>query len=244
MMTVHEVAQLAGVTQRTLRYYDQLGLLPPAAASEAGYRLYDAADIKRLQRILFLRELDFPLKEIAPMLTAEEGEARTAVERHRELLQLKMRRLQGLIDLCERILKGEDDMSLKEFNQAELEKQREAYAHEVKERWGETEAYRESARRTAGYNKEDWAAIQAEQETVFKGFAALVGHDPVSPEVRAQVQRWRDLIGARYYRCTDEILAGLGQMYTADERFRKTLDAYGEGTAALMGEAMRRFSEK
>lgn len=241
MRTVHEVAGLAGVSERTLRYYDQLKLLPPASASEAGYRLYDDADLRRLQRILFLRELDFPLKEIAAMLTAEEGDQRLAVERHRELLQLKMKRLQGLIDLCERILKGEKEMSLTEFDQTALEAQREAYAQEARQRWGETEAYRESERKTAHYSKKDWATVQSEMDAVFSGFAALVGHDPKSPEVRAQVARWRDLISSRFYRCDNAMLANLGEMYLADERFQKTLDAYGAGTAALMSEAMRAF---
>ena len=243
MMTVLEVANLAGVSTRTLRYYDQIGLLPPASATEAGYRLYGDADLRRLQQILFLRELAFPLKEIAPMLKAEAGDTRRAVERHRELLRLKMERLQSLIDLCERILQGEDDLDLKPFDESTLAGQREAYAQEAKERWGHTDAYKESARRTAGYTKEDWAMVQAEQEEIFRGFAALVGQDPVGDAVRAQVSKWRDMIGARFYACSDEMLAGLGEMYLADERFRKNLDAYGAGTAALMSEAMRRFRE-
>ena len=243
MMTVHEVAKLAGVSERTLRYYDQLGLLPPAGATEAGYRLYGNADLAKLQRILFLRELDFPLKEIVPMLQAEAKDQRLAVEQHRELLRLKAERLQGLIDLCERILKGEKEMSLQEFDQSAVEKQREAYAREAKERWGETDAYKESERRTAAYQQKDWDAIKAEMDDIFGGFAKLVGHDPVSPEVRAMVKRWRDCISKRFYACSDAMLAGLGEMYLADGRFQKNLDAYGEGTAALMSEAMRRLNE-
>ena len=243
MMTVQEVANLAGVSTRTLRYYDQIGLLPPASATEAGYRLYGDADLRRLQQILFLRELAFPLKEIAPMLKAEAADTRRAVERHRELLRLKMERLQGLIDLCERILQGEDDLDLKPFDESALSGQRDAYAQEAKQRWGHSDAYKESACRTAGYTKEDWATVQAEQEEIFRGFAALVGQDPVGDAVRAQVRKWRDMIGARFYACSDEMLAGLGEMYLADERFQKNLDAYGAGTAALMSEAMRRFRE-
>ena len=243
MMTVHAVAQLAGVSERTLRYYDRLGLLPPTAASEAGYRLYDEADLKRLQRILFLRELEFPLKDIAAMLTAEEKDNRLAVERHRELLHIKVRRLQGLIDLCGRLLKGEDEMNLQGFDNRELEDKRDAYAQEARERWGHTEAYKESERRTAGYRAKDWEMIRKEMDEVFGGFAALVGQDPTSPAVRAQVERWRAVIASRFYACDDAMLANLGAMYLADERFTKTLDGYGEGTAKLMSEAMRRLKE-
>ena len=243
MMTVHEVAKLAGVSTRTLRYYDQVGLLPPANTTEAGYRLYSQTDLVRLQRILFLRELDFPIKEIAPMLAAEAVDNRMAVERHRELLEVKMKRLQGLIDLCGRILQGKDEMSLKEFDQNDLETMRDRYADEARQRWGETDAYKQSAIKTARYTKQDWAEVKQEMDEVFGGFAKLVGHSPVSPEVREMVVRWRELIGKRFYECSDEMLAGIGEMYMVDERFQKTLDAYGEGTAKLMSEAMKRLNE-
>lgn len=243
MMTVQEVARLAGVSTRTLRYYDQIGLLPPASATQAGYRLYSAQDLRRLQQILFLRELDFPLKDIAPLLEAEARDTRTAVERHRELLKLKMARMQGLIDLCERILQGKDETMMTPFDQSNITEKREEYAKEAMERWGNTDAYRESQKRTAHYTKEDWAAVQEEMDAVFKGFAALVGKDPVGAEVRAQVLKWRSLMSQRFYHCTDEMLIGIGEMYLADERFQKTLDAYGEGTAKLMSEAMRRIKE-
>lgn len=134
-------------------------------------------------------------------------------------------------------------MSLQEFDPSRMEKQRHEYAQEARERWGTTDAYRESEKRTAAYTPKDWEAVKTETDAVFSGFAKLVGHSPVSPEVRQMVAKWRDLISARFYSCSDEILAGLGEMYLADERFAKTLNAYGEGTAALMSEAMRRFKE-
>ena len=243
MMTVHEVAALAGVSERTLRYYDRLGLLPPEMLSPAGYRLYGDADLRRLQQILFLRELEFPLKEIQPILEAEAMDRKQAVRQHRELLRLKKKRLQGLIDLCDRLLEGADDMSLNEFNQTELDNQRDAYADEVKQRWGETDAYRESRKRTDAYHKEDWAVIKAESDAILSDFAALVGHSPVSPEVRAVLDRWCAHITKRYYPMTEEILAGLGQMYVADDRFRATLDGFGAGTAELISQAIRRKGE-
>lgn len=243
MMTVHEVAQRAGVSGRTLRYYDRLGLLPPAAESEAGYRLYGEDDLKRLQQILFLRELDFPLREIGPMLAMEAQDRHTAVLRHRELLRLKRERLGGLIALCDRILKGEDDMSLNEFNTASWEAKRDEYAEEAKRRWGHTDAWAESQKRVAAYGREEMAAVQAEGKAILAKFGKLVGSDPTGAEVRAALNDWQRYISARFYPCTDEILSGLGQMYTADERFRRSLDENGEGTAALMSEAIRRRNE-
>lgn len=244
MMTVHEVAKMAGVSVRTLHYYDQLGLLPPAGETAAGYRLYSKQDLQRLQRILFLRELDFPLKEIGPMLAAEQRDNRRAVEQHRELLRAKITRLQGLIDLCGRLLEGEGQMDLQAFDTAELDNKRQEYAKEARERWGNTDAYRESEKRTAAYGKKEWAEVQAEGNAILAELGSLTGQSPVSDEVRAAVRKWQAHISARYYPCTDEILAGLGEMYVADERFARTIDAFGAGTAQLMREAIRRINEK
>ena len=134
-------------------------------------------------------------------------------------------------------------MSLNEFDQTTLEKQRREYAEEARRRWGGTEAYRESERRTSAYGEKDWETVKEESDKILRAFAALVGHSPVSAEVRAVLKQWQDHISARFYPCTDEILAGLGEMYTADERFAKTLDAFGAGTAQLMSDAIRRRNE-
>ncbi len=238
MLTVHEVAKLAGVSARTLRYYDQVGLLSPAEVSPAGYRLYNMEALKRLQQILFLRELDFPLRDIGPMLSMEAADRRQAVRRHRDLLTGQKERLQGLIDLCGRILNGEDEMSLGEFNAAKLQQERNAYADEVKQRWGDTDAYRESEKRSQNYDDAQWQTIHTEQEAILHAFAALVGHNPADAQVQATLQDWQDFITKRFYPCTDDILRGLGLMYAADERFQKTLNQFGAGTAKLMSDAI------
>ncbi len=243
MMTVNEVARRAGVSGRTLRYYDQLGLLRPVKTTEAGYRLYDEADLKRLQRILFLKELEIPLKQIKPMLAMEEGNEREALRRHREILRLKAERLMGLMNLCDRVAKGEAEMNLDEFNPTSWETERDRYANEAQERWGGTKAWQECEKRTARYGKQEWQNVNDEGKAILQAFGALVGHSPTSPEVRAALDRWQRHISERFYPCTDEILAGLGQMYVADERFRRNLNANGEGTAELMSEAIRRRNE-
>ena len=111
-------------------------------------------------------------------------------------------------------------------------------AEEAKARWGNTEAYRESARRTAKYTDEEFARIQERSAEVTRGFAALIGADPKDSRVQALVKEWQALITESYYVCTDEILAGLGQMYLADERFKKNIDQFGEGTAKLMSDGI------
>jgi len=146
-----------------------------------------------------------------------------------------------LIDLCERLLKGEGDMSLREFDRTDVDKRRNEYAREARERWGGTDAYRESERRTAAYSQKEWNEVKAESDAILRAFAGLVGQAPESPAVQDAVRKWQEHISARFYPCTPEILAGLGEMYVADGRFAKTLDGYGEGTAALMREGIRAY---
>ena len=241
MMTVNEVAKLAGVSVRTLHYYDEIGLLRPDGASEAGYRLYGGAAMERLQQVLFFREMGFPLSQIAAMLNAPNYNKNEALFNHRELLALKRERLDAIIALVDKALKGEDTMSVKEFDMKKIDEAREKYAEEAKARWGGTDAYRQSAERTAKYTKADWAEVSAQSGAIFEGFAALRGQEPASGEPQALVRRWKDFISAGFYDCTDEILAGLGEMYVADERFTKNIDAYGEGTAAFMHDAIRAY---
>lgn len=179
--TVHEVAAAAGVSVRTLHYYDQIGLLRPSNTTEAGYRLYDDAALARLQQILFFRELDFPLSEIREILDNPSFDKQRAMHAHKELLILKRERLERLIALVNNTLKGEKTMSLKEFDMTEIEQAQKQYADEARQRWGSTDAYKQSAKRTASYSKEDWARVNAEAEQIYDGFAAQMGNDPACP---------------------------------------------------------------
>lgn len=237
-MKINEAARLAGVTVRTLRYYDQIGLLKPSRVTEAGYRVYDAEALEALQQILFFRELDFPLREIREIMDKPGYDRRKALEGHRTLLLEKKKRIEGLIALADRTLKGEDEMSFQEFDKSSLEDMRAKYAAEARERWGHTAAYREERERTAGYDEKKWRAVGGQSEELLRAFAARRGEAPESDAVQALVRRWQAYITENFYRCTDEILAGLGAMYVEDSRFTDNIDRYGAGTAALMAEAI------
>lgn len=241
MKTVRETARLSGVSVRTLHYYDSIGLLRPAGTTEAGYRLYGEEELKRLQQILFFRELGFPLADIRRILSDPGFDSRKALLEHRRLLTMERDRLDGLLRLVDRILKGEQSMSFQEFDSTAIEAARREYAGEAKERWGSTEAWRESEKKTASYGPEDWAKIQLEAEEIFRAFAAemKMKKPPEDPAVQALVRRRQDFITKWFYTCTDEILAGLGEMYVADERFRKNIDRYGEGLAEFISRAIR-----
>jgi DNA-binding transcriptional MerR regulator len=239
MYTVGELAKMAGVSARTLRYYDQAGLLRPSAVTAAGYRLYGDEAVGALAEILFFRELDFSIDEIQRVRSRPDYDAREALEKQRTLLTLQRDRLDRLIALAGRAIKGEVLMELNAFDMTEIEETKAKYSDEVQERWGNTEAYRQSEAKTAAYGKSDWARISAETQAVFDGFAKLVGTAPDSPEAKALVRRWQEVITSSFYECTDEILLGLASMYEADERFAKNIDKAGEGTAAFMTAAIR-----
>ncbi|HOV69551.1 MAG TPA: MerR family transcriptional regulator [Clostridia bacterium] len=237
-LTINEAAKLAGVSVRTLHYYDQIGLLNPSQKNNSGYRLYDESDMEMLQQILFLRELDFPLKNIREILYSPSYDRKTAMLRHKELLKLKRDRLDRLIGLIDKIMKGEDTMSFEEFDMSAIKETEKKYSQEVMMRWGETEAYRQSMAKTKKYKKEDWARISKESDEIFRAFAENMDKSPSAPETQKLVKKWQDHITKYFYQCTNEILSGLGQMYIFDSRFTENIDKYKKGLAQYMSDAI------
>ena len=234
-MQIKEFAALAGVSVRTLHYYDEIGLLKPADVDEAtGYRFYDESSLLRMQEILFYRELDFSLKRIVEILSAPTYDKTEALREQKQLLILKRERLERLISAIDKAEKGENVM--KAFDNSAFE----TYKAEAQERWGSTNAYKEHAEKTKGYGKEKWNGLVAELDAIFGEFALCMksGAEPCGEEAQHLVKRLQNHISANYYTCTVEILAGLGQMYVADERFRQNIDRHADGTAAFAGEAI------
>jgi len=238
MLKINEAANLTGVTVRTLHYYDEIGLLKPSEITDAGYRLYDDAALAVLQQILFFRELDFPLGEIREIISSPAFDRTKALENHRELLSKKRERLDNLINLVDNIIRGEDSMSFKEFDLTEIEKTKKEFADEVRERWGNTASYIESERKAKDYGAVQWQQIFDEGGRILKAFAVNTDKAPESEEVQKLVGQWQAFITEKYYKCTNEILACLGQMYVGDERFTKNIDQYGAGTAKFLARAI------
>lgn len=240
-MHIKEFAELTGVSVRTLHYYDEINLLKPFSVDEQnGYRFYDERCLERMQEILFYRELDFPLKEIQTILSSPDYDKKTALKGQKHLLILKKERLERLIRALDGAMKGEK-ITMKAFDNSEFEAKREEYAKEAKERWGGTSAYKESAEKTAGYTKDKWNEVNAGMDSIMSEFAACrkSGSSPDSDEAKQLVKKWQDHITANFYTCKNEILAGLGEMYIADERFMENIDKHGEGTAQFMCDAIR-----
>jgi len=239
-MHIKEFAKLTSVSVRTLHYYDEIGLLKPSAVDEQnGYRFYDERCLERMQEILFYRELDFPLKDIQAILSSPDYDKQNALKEQKHLLTLKKERLERLIMALDGAMKGEN-FTMNVFDNSEFEAQREIYAKEAKEKWGSTDAYKESAEKTKGYSKEKWNDITAGMTALMSEFAECRndGFAPDSAEAQSLVKKWQNYITDNYYTCTKEILAGLGAMYVSDERFSANIDKQGEGTAEFMSKAI------
>ena len=244
-LQIKEFAELTGVSVRTLHYYDEIGLLKPCYVDKQnGYRFYDENSLERMQEILFYRELDFSLKSIAEILASPNYDKRQALAEQKRLLTLKKDRLERLIAALEQAEKGEITMSA--FDNSEYETARQQYEDEAKQRWGDTDAYKESRAKTAGYSKDKWNDVLGGLNGAFAEFAVCRngGHTPDSDTAQRLVKKLQDYITANFYHCTDDILAGLGQMYVCDERFKNNIDKNGEGTAGFVAEAIKIYCKK
>ncbi len=240
-MQIKEFAKLTGVTVRTLHYYDEIGLLKPSSVDEQnGYRFYDENCLEQMQEILFYRELDFPLKEIRMILSSPEYDKNMALKGQKRLLMLKKERLERLISALDDAMKGEK-ITMNAFDNTEFEAQREKYAAEAKEKWGETAAYKEFAAKN--HTREQQNEAFSGMERLISEFAECKngGASSNSEKAQALVKKWQDFITDNFYTCTKEILSGLGEMYATDERFAANIDKHGVGTAEFMRKAIRAY---
>lgn len=243
-MKINDVAKLTGVTVRTLHYYDEIGLLRPEEINQSGYRIYTEKSLEKLQQILFFRELDFPLDEIKELMEKSSFDEKLAMRRHMELLVKKRERLDRIIGLLSNKIEGGGEMSFKEFDSTEIKAAKEKYAQEVKERWGNTDAYKESQKKTRGYDENKWKDVLGNGGSILQGFAECRECQPDSQQAQRLVKKWQDYITENFYTCTKEILSCLGMMYTGDERFTENIDRYGKGTAEFMAKAIEIYCSK
>jgi DNA-binding transcriptional MerR regulator len=239
-MQIKEFAEATGVSVRTLHYYDEIGLLRPAFIDEnTSYRYYDEASLLRMQEILFYRELDFSLKNIIDILSSPNYDKNEVLKEQKKLLMLKKERLERLILAIDSSTKGENVSMI--FDNSEFEN----YKSEVKEKWGNTKAYNEHLEKTKNYSKDKWNNLTDEMNNIFKEFSICMRNDKKvnSIEVINLVKMLQDFITLNYYECTNKILAGLGQMYVLDERFKNNIDKFGDGTAKFVSEAIKVYCE-
>ena len=242
LMSVHEVAELTGITARTLHYYDEIGLLKPTKVTEAGYRMYDDTALSRLQNILLFRELEFPLKEIKEILNSPNFDPSEVIAQQIELLELQYKHIGELITFTREIQKkGVVSMRFDVFDKSEIEK----YEAEVKAKWGNTKAYQEYKQKDIPRNGSNYSKIANELLTMFSELGELKHLNPSADEVQNKIAALQKFITDNYYVCTNEILGGLGEMYVCDERFRSNIDkAGGDGTADFVKQAIVVYCSK
>jgi DNA-binding transcriptional MerR regulator len=245
MYTVKQLAQLAGVSIRTLHHYDEVGLLKPVRNNQNGYRYYGEKELLRLQQILFFRELEFSLDEIKSILDSPQFDQHQALENQYQLLTEKKNRLTKILKTISKTintLEGGEKMTDQELYEGLSTEQIEAYKKEAQERWGHTEAYRQSQERVAKWTREDWNRLKAESGAILTQLAELMDQ----PVTNAQVQ---DLIGRyhqhmnNFYDCSIEIYAGLGKMYIQDERFKATYEKIKPGLAQFISEGIAHYCQ-
>jgi DNA-binding transcriptional MerR regulator len=234
MFTVGELAGLAGVTVRTLHHYGDVGLLEPSARSDAGYRLYGAADAERLTRILYYRDLGFGLDEIAALLDGDTPAVDHLRTQHR-LLTERLARVQQMVTAVEREMEAHmSGTRLTPEEQLEIfgETWDPAYQEEAEERWGDTDAWAQSRERTAHWTAEEWREVKRDQDDLEARLATAfrAGVRPGSPEADALAEDHRAQLG-RFYDADHAMQRGVVCFTTGDDRFRAHYEGLASGLA-------------
>ncbi len=241
--TIQQLATLASVSVRTLHYYDEIGLLSPAFIKSNGYRYYTKAELVRLQQILFFKELEFSLEDIKKMMSSKTYDAKKVLLDQRQMFLLKKKRIEKLLKTVDKTIKSMNDK--KEMKDEELyggltKEELESYEAEAKERWGNTEAWRQSKERTKHWTKADYQRVAEQSDIFMKKLALLVPKGPEDKEVQKMIMEHYNSLRT-FYEPTLEMYRGLGEMYVADERFKKNLSTYHPRMAEFMREAMIYF---
>jgi DNA-binding transcriptional MerR regulator len=242
--SVGQLAELSGVTVRTLHHYDRIGLLVPGERLPNGYRCYGEDDLDKLQRILFYRELGFSLEKVAAILEDAPEDRSAHLRRQHRLLRDRIERLEEMVAAVEKEMEAEQmGISLTPEERFEVfgDFDPEDYAQEAEQRWGDTDAYKESQRRVAAYTKTDWLQLKAESSDIESRFVAALEERAapdgeramgLAEEHRIHITRW-------FYDCGYDIHQGLGAMYVADPRFRAHYEDLATGLAQFVNDAIQ-----
>lgn len=248
MRTVSELAKLAGVTVRTLHHYDEVGLVVPSARTEAGYRLYGPGDLERLQLVLFYRELGFGLAEIKQLLDRPGFDRGEALRSQRDLLVARANRLAHMITAVDQAIAAhEEGTEMTDETMFEVfgDEQRELQA-EAERRWGDTDAYRESRRRTSRYSRQDFEELKAESDAILLRIAEVYrsGATADSDAAMDAVEAHRRQITERFYECSHELQVQLGEGYVQDPHFTATYEAIERGLTVWVRDAIRANAQR
>ncbi len=245
---VKDVADLVGISVRTLHHYDQIGLLKPALTTPAGYRIYTNDNLEKLQQILFFKEIGFPLLEIKKILDNPDFDRKKALLMHKDILIGRKKRIEEIIQTVEKTVNAIEGGLVMEksdmfggFDMPEADQKK--YAEEARQKYGK-EMVDRTLEKTSKYTKEDWKDIRTKQDAIYQKIIRNMDKGPADPEVQEAVDAWRQEITDNYYDCTLDIFRGLGDLYVQDERFTANIDKYKKGLAAFMRDAMHIYCDR
>ncbi len=244
--TINQLAKLAGVSVRTLHFYDAKGLLKPSHVRPNGYRVYEEKELLLLQQILFFRELDFSIDEIGKIMGKKDFDMRAALAEHRKLIELKRSRLAGLLQTIDITIKKMDNK--KDIQDGELydsfsEDQMNQYKEEAKARWGNTDAWKQSQERTKNWTKEDYARVRAGGESLMHEIAANMNKGATSKDVQNLIDKHYNALRT-FYEPNLELYRGLADMYVADPRFAAYFQKFHKNLPEFMQGAMHVYCEQ
>jgi len=247
--SVGQVAALAGVSVRTLHHYDEVGLLRPGCRTPNGYRQYDDADVGRLRDVLSYRELGFSLEQVRSILDDPQGDPASHLRDQHRLVRERITRLERVLAHLEKMMEARQ-MGINLTPEEQLEVfgegwRGEEYAAEAQQRWGDTDAWRQSQQRTSRMTKQDWLAVKADTEALEADLAAAftAGVAPADERALDLAERHRRSI-ERFYDVSYEMHRGLAEMYVADARFTRHYDDRAPGLARWLRDAVVANAER
>jgi len=245
MFTVKQLSRLAGITPRTLHYYDEIGLLKPTRVGDNGYRYYGEEALLRLQQILFYRQLDMPLDSIKKIMGRRDFDVMSALESHKQELRKRIAQMERLITTVDDTilhLKGKKDMSQKQLFEAFNEEQQAEYEKEAM-RLYDPAIVKASNKKWKSYTAADKQRILDEGNAVYQGFLQAMPTGPASPEAQSAVEAWRKHMDY-FWTPNEEQLLGLANGYNDDLHFKANFDKIDPGLAAFVREAVKIYLKK
>jgi MerR family transcriptional regulator, thiopeptide resistance regulator len=245
MFTVKQLSKMAGVTPRTLRHYDDIGLLKPSRVGDNGYRYYGEEALLKLQQILFYRELDFPLDDIKKIMRSRDFDVLGALQSHKDALQIQAVRLNRLlitVDNTIQHIKGEKIMSQKGLFEGFSEEEQEKYALEAEQLY-DPETVRESNRKWKGYSTAKKEAIMAEGRQIYQDMVTAMPKGASSDKAQAVVEHWRKHMDF-FWTPNLEQLLGLANEYNNNPRFKANFNKMNPRLAEFMLDAVKVYVAK
>lgn len=244
--TVNQLGELASISVRTLHYYDEIGLLTPSFVAKNGYRYYEDKELIHLQQILFFRELDFPLADIKRMLNRPHFDMVAALRDQKKLMRLKRDRLDGLIKSIEKTIisvNSNKTPNSEEMYDAFKDGDVKQYQDEVKQRWGDSGAYKQNMARVSKMTKAQMDKLKEDGKKFTQKLAnESKDVDPASDEAMKLVAEHHKGI-SYFYECPVEMYRNLGQMYVDDARFTAYYDKFRPGLAAWLCDAINHYCD-